>query len=117
MALEAKISILGAIMPDINKMLGIRIRKLRTERKLTQEELAEQADISMKYLGEIERGRGNPTLKNIEGVASVLGMEASELLNFGELDRPDQELRDEIIARLKKADSATLRLLYMALRA
>ena len=117
MTLEAKIVILGAIMPDINKMLGIRIRKLRSERKLTQEELAEQADISMKYLGEIERGRGNPTLKNIEGLASVLGMEASELLNFGELDKPDQELREDIITLLNTADSATLRLLYMALRA
>ena len=103
-------------MPDINKILGARIRKLRKEADCTQEELAEKADISMKYLGEIERGRGNPTLKNIESLASVLGMEASELLNFGELDKPDQELREEIIGRLKKADTATLRFIYMALR-
>lgn len=103
-------------MPDINKILGARIRKLRKEANFTQEELAEKADISMKYLGEIERGRGNPTLKNIEGLASVLGMEASELLNFGELDKSDQELRDQVIEWLKKADTATLRFVYMALK-
>ena len=103
-------------MSDINKILGARIRKLRKEANFTQEELAEKADISMKYLGEIERGRGNPTLKNIEGLASVLGMEASELLNFGELDKSDQELRDQVIEWLKKADTATLRFVYMALK-
>lgn len=103
-------------MPDINKILGARIRKLRKEAGFTQEELAEKADISMKYLGEIERGRGNPTLKNIEGLASVLGMEASELLNFGELDKSDQELRGQITEWLKKADTVTLRIIYMTLK-
>lgn len=103
-------------MSDINKILGIRIRNLRNEVNMTQEELSEKANISLKHLGEIERGRGNPTLKNIEGLAVVFDMQAHELLNFGEFDKPEQVIREEVLARVKKMEPEALKILYMALR-
>ena len=103
-------------MPNNNKILGYRIKKLRNEKNLTQEELAEQADISIKYLGEIERGRGNPTLRNLDSLASVLGLATYDLLNFGDFDKTDEELRKEIATLLKIADRTVLKLLYMALK-
>ena len=44
------------------KGLGQQIRVLRQEKNLTQAELAERAGIGPKYVGEIERGRTNPTM-------------------------------------------------------
>ncbi|MDR2054360.1 MAG: helix-turn-helix transcriptional regulator [Desulfovibrio sp.] len=46
----------------INRLLGLRIRRLREAGGQTQYELAEQAEVSPKHLGELERGRGIPRL-------------------------------------------------------
>ena len=103
-------------MPDINKMLGIRIKKLRCEKNMTQEVLSEKVDVSIKYLGELEHGRGNPTLKQIKKLASALDLKIHELLDFDQRAKPDFELKEEIITRLDKVETETLRLLYMILR-
>ena len=47
------------------KTLGTRIRDERLKLNLTQEELAEKANISPSYMGRIERGERNPTLENL----------------------------------------------------
>lgn len=48
------------------------MRKLRQERGLTQEQLAHDAEIDLTYLGGIERGRRNPSLLVIAGIAAAL---------------------------------------------
>ncbi|MDL2226708.1 helix-turn-helix transcriptional regulator [Deltaproteobacteria bacterium OttesenSCG-928-M10] len=70
----------------------------------------------VKHLGEIERGRGNPTLKNLESLANVLGIELSELFDFGEVEKSEDDLRAELVAQLKEIDATTLKILYRALR-
>jgi XRE family aerobic/anaerobic benzoate catabolism transcriptional regulator len=45
-----------------SRAVGKRIEALRRKKGLTQEKLAEQVGLSMKHIGEIERGRVNPTL-------------------------------------------------------
>jgi transcriptional regulator with XRE-family HTH domain len=52
--------------------LGTALYKKRLERRLTQVELAEMADLSVKYLGEIERGEANATLEALEAIARAL---------------------------------------------
>ena len=52
--------------------LGKRIRILRLDLNLTQEELSELAGLSPKYLGEVERGRADPNLSSIEQIADAL---------------------------------------------
>lgn len=47
---------------DWNKVIGENVRRLRMERKLTQEQLAHDAEIDLTYVGGIERGRRNPTV-------------------------------------------------------
>ena len=59
---------------------GSTLRKLRLGAGLSQEELAERANIDRSYLGAIERGEHNVALLNIIKIASALGVEPFELL-------------------------------------
>ncbi|MFQ7001580.1 MAG: helix-turn-helix domain-containing protein [Clostridium sp.] len=62
------------------KTLGTRIRDERLKLNLTQEELAEKANISPSYMGRIERGERNPTLENLVKIANILGTTIDYLL-------------------------------------
>jgi len=56
------------------------VRRLRESRGLTQEELAERAEVSATYIGFVERGDNVPTLTIIIQIASALDVRPSELL-------------------------------------
>jgi transcriptional regulator with XRE-family HTH domain len=58
---------------------AIRVRELRTERGLSQEKLAEEAGIHRTYLGGIELGLRNPSLRNIGRIAQALSVPVSVL--------------------------------------
>jgi len=55
--------------------LGETIRDRRNELNITQPHLAELANISTNTLYKLERGQGNPSLKVLDKLAEVLGME------------------------------------------
>ena len=59
---------------------GRRLRQLRQERDLSQEELGARADLDRNYVGGIERGERNPALVNICRLAGALGVEVTALL-------------------------------------
>lgn len=61
--------------------LGSRIKAIRKVRKLTQEELAEMAGISVNYLGAIERGDKLPRLVTFIRIANVLEISSDYLLS------------------------------------
>lgn len=63
-----------------NVTLGKRIREARLKKKLSQEQLAEKADISLYYLGEVERGIKTPSLKVFVTIADALGVSTDSLL-------------------------------------
>ncbi len=69
-------------MKAIEKQFGERVRELRTMRGLSQEELAFKAGVHRTYLGGIERGERNPSLRNIAAIAKALGVNLSELFFF-----------------------------------
>lgn len=58
---------------DWNAIVAANVRKLRVERKLTQEQLAHDAEIDLTYLGGIERGRRNPSVDVLGRLAKALG--------------------------------------------
>ena len=73
---------LNNIMKTVQEQFGQRVRELRLIKGLSQEELAYQADMHRTYVGGIERGERNPSLKNINALAEVLDISLSELFKY-----------------------------------
>jgi len=64
---------------DILKKLGSNIREQRTKLDLSQEMLANNADIHRTYLGAVERGEKNVSFKNLYKIAKALKVSVSDL--------------------------------------
>lgn len=63
----------------VAKRLGSRVRQLRQERGWSQEAFAQETELDRTYIGGIERGERNPSLKNIARMADALGVLIKEL--------------------------------------
>jgi len=61
------------------KAVGARIRDLRLEKGLSQEELALAAGLDRSYIGGVERGERNIAVMNLKKIANALGVSLSEL--------------------------------------
>lgn len=68
--------------PTLRIQFGSRLRTLRREAGLTQEQLAERAHISVDFLSLIERGRNAPSFENIEHLAHALDVSLAEMFSF-----------------------------------
>jgi transcriptional regulator with XRE-family HTH domain len=62
------------------KTLGARLRVLRTERGLSQAQLAARAKLSNSYTARVERGEQDPTVSVLVRLAKALGVSPAELL-------------------------------------
>ena len=64
----------------IRRILAQNLRRVRQERSLTQEELADLAGINRNYVGMIEREENAATVDILEALAKALSIEAADLL-------------------------------------
>ena len=69
---------------SILKTFGIRIKAIRLQRGLSQEQLGLIAELDRTYISGIERGLRNVSLINLEKLALALNTEPVELLKFDE---------------------------------
>jgi transcriptional regulator with XRE-family HTH domain len=69
-------------MEGLRRDFGIRLRYLRNQVGLTQEQLADAANISVDFVSLIERGINAPSFDNLEKLAKALGVSAQELFTF-----------------------------------
>ncbi len=67
-------------MRDVMQSFGPTVRERRQDKGLSQEKLAELADLNRSYLGEIERGLVTPSLLTVLKLAEALDCSASNLL-------------------------------------
>ena len=86
--------------PQPNEVFGQHLRALRKGKKLTQEELAERADLGVNIIGRLERAIIAPGLVTILKLSVALGVPARELLD---------PFTPDLVSRMKVAPSPTTR--------
>ena len=72
-------TLIGGVVMRLESV-GKNIRKYRLMRKLRQEDLAEKADLSINYVGAIERGEKTPSLESLISIINALGVSADMIL-------------------------------------
>lgn len=80
-------------MSSITQLFGQRVRKLRLERNLTQEQLSEAADISISFLGGIERGLKTPTIETVQKLANALNISVTQIMTFDLPSETDKDIQ------------------------
>ena len=65
---------------DVLALFGLRVRQLRKEFDYSQEAFTARCGLDRTYLGGIERGERNLSLRNIEVIAQALGVSVSEFM-------------------------------------
>ena len=87
---------------DVTKEnIGRRIKEARTKRGLTQEQLAEKADITIVYLSELERGVKSPSLTVFVSIAEALKVSTDSLLR-DDLETGKEYIYDDLTKKLEK---------------
>ena len=86
----------------MNKMtMGDRIKEIRKKRHLTQEQLAEQVDVTVEYISQLERGLSTPSMQVFVKILEVLDASADYLLR--DMVSTDNPYGDkQIAARLER---------------
>ncbi len=71
---------LPAVEGDLQRTVGANLRTYREARGLSQEAFADLVGVHRTYLGGLERGERNLTLKSLERVAGLIGVDPQALL-------------------------------------
>ena len=102
---------------EITELFGRRLRSLREVRGLTQQQLGEAAEVSYKYVGAIERGEENPSLKVIGKLAEALEVDPRDMLVLEHEETTPAALKKQLNRLLKEADVASLQQAVKLMRA
>ena len=101
---------------NIKQKLGLRIKELRRQRKLSQEKLSEMIDISQNSLSKIEIGDNFISSETLEKLLQSLDVSILELFDFEHV-KDDCDLITDINMYIKKLDKEKLVLLHKILQA
>ncbi|MEA4887790.1 MAG: helix-turn-helix transcriptional regulator [Bacteroides graminisolvens] len=99
-------------MDSVQDIFGKKIKSIRRARDITQEKLADLSGLSLQYIGEIERGRRNPSLTSIEQLSKALDIPMAELFSLEEFRLAPEELRAILIRQIESADGDRLRTFF-----
>ena len=98
-------------MKSTKELLGERIRELRKNRGLTQEQLAEFVEVEQKHVSRLELGKSYPTIERLEKIAVALNVTLQDFFDFIHL--ADLETQAESIDEmLKGLDKENQKLAY-----
>lgn len=71
---------------DIRIRLGLRIKQVRTDKGMSQKDLAYEADLDRSYIASVENGQRNVSIVNIEKMAKALGVSLRTLFRHADFD-------------------------------
>jgi transcriptional regulator with XRE-family HTH domain len=74
-------------MGDLKDVVAINLRRLRGAKGWTQEELADRVGLSVRYVGQVERGQASMSVTVLGRFADAVGVEAVELVKSRERRR------------------------------
>ena len=100
-------------MDNIKELLGRRIRELRKDKKLTQEQFAELIGIEPRNLIKIENAQTFPRIQTLEKILEVLDISPQTLFRVEHLEGVSK-LRNKIIEKLERNDEL-VKLIYKML--
>ena len=93
---------------DVRNMLAKKLKLLRTEKGLSQAQLAEKAEISIPFLSAIERGTKWPYPETLAKLAEALNAEISDLFSSGIKSGNDKTYAADIIKSLLESQQRVL---------
>ncbi len=97
-------------------VIGSRIKQARLAKNMTQEDLADQIDISVAFLSRVERGNSHINLKRLNQICGLLDVSEGYVLN-GASSSSDNYLNHEFTELLKVASPAKQKLIYNVAKA
>jgi len=102
---------------SILKFLGARIRDMRKSQGLSQEQLAEVSGLHHTYIGAVERGERNISIKSLLKITDALKISMGEVFESVDPDRNDLENRviSQVLTLLRTENKNTLKRLYLLL--
>ena len=71
---------------DMRRLVETNLKRIRLEKGLTQEQLADVSGFSQQYISGLEQGRRNPTVVTLYELAKSLGVSHVELVKPGDVD-------------------------------
>lgn len=84
-------------MAALRAQFGERLRLLRRQADLSQEELAECADLSLDFISLVERGINAPSFESLEKLAAALSVQVMELFRFDAAIEVDETVPRESV--------------------
>ena len=92
-------------------IMGERLKKARLSKKLTQEDLAEEMDVSVAFLSRIERGKSPINLKRLNQLCSLLDVSEGYILS-GTSNNSDSYLVEDFKSILDGCSPSKQKLIY-----
>jgi len=89
-------------MENILITLGERIRGFRKAKRLSQETLAEMANLHPTYISSIERSAANTSITTLQSIANTLDIDLADLFSFPKDIKPSREIEYQIAEYLGK---------------
>ena len=94
------------------ELLGLKIRTIRKNKKITQEMLSEKIDISPRQMVKIEMGQAYPSLETLKKIASALNVPIQSLFENDYYESPEI-LKEKIRQKLERKKKKNIRFLYL----
>ena len=98
---------------QLKQNIGLRVKAARTQKGLTQAQLAEAIDKAFETISNIERGKTAPNFSTLADISAVLGLPMREFFDVDEADISDarQRLLMQVNTLVSQLDDRQLRLL------